>query len=125
MKQKGRIMSTIVAATKCTWTGASGRAYTFTMHRKEHVVTRSSCVYILAAPGQRGDGSLGLRVGETSDIVRRLDEHRRNPKLMRCLSSHGWSHVGILVKGDENERREIETDIRNSTDYSWPCDEMA
>ena len=118
-------MSTITRATTCTWRGASGRSYTFTMYPKDSISIRHSCVYILAGPGTNGIGTFGLRPGETNDIVRRLSEHRDDPKLMGCLRAHGWSHVGVLVKGDKNERRRIETDLRNSTSYSWPCDEMA
>lgn len=116
-------MSTTTSTTTCTWKGASGRAYDFEMYPNGTVSRRYQCVYVLAA--LRSGSLYGLRIGVTNDIIRRLEEHGNDSTLMWCLHSRRWSHVGILVCEDEDERRRVENDLRANSSYSWPCDAMA
>jgi|SRR6516162_934822 len=101
-----------------TFTGKSGRKYTFTAYSRDSEFNDLGAVYFMTKRTIDRAGKLSharIYVGQTDSLERRPLNHERKP----CFDQHGANCVCIYVEREETIRRAIETDIRQA--YDPPC----
>jgi len=92
-----------------TFTGDSGRNYTFTAWTTDTSFREIGGVYIFTK--RDGHSYRALYVGETAFLGQRLSNHEQWP----CVKKYGVDSICILLESHSRTRLEIERDIRETT----------
>ena len=98
----------------CTWTGASGRKYTYTRYSAGTKWNPVSANYICAKTV--GDRSYAKYIGETGSLQERMPDHEKWP----CCNQNGVNEIHINRDAKSSkERRKQEKDLVDK--YAPPC----
>lgn len=98
---------------ECTWTGASGKQYQYSIHKKGTTFKALSGNYIFAKVV--ANKWQAIYVGQTSDLSERFDDHHKMP----CIDRHGATDIHVHVNDAEQARLDEEADIIRN--YQPPC----
>ena len=91
----------------CTWTGASGKDYTYHIFPIGTSFKAEAGNYIFAAETNPGRWR-PIYIGETSDLSERFDDHHKMP----CIRRNGATHVHAkLTPGGKQVRLAEEADL--------------
>ena len=104
-----------------TFTGASGRNYSFGVYSTDTTFKDIGSVYIFSKRivDQNGRGTHDfLYVGETEELGTRVANHEKWP----CVQRNGVNAICIHVDESSRSRLNKETDLRNSN--STPCNDQ-
>ena len=99
--------------TTITFTGESGRKYTFDTYEKSTKFNDVSAVYIFTkryVTASGGYSQIALYVGETRELGTRIGSHEQWP----CVERNGCTHISIMQVSGSQQRLDIETDLIHS-----------
>lgn len=91
----------------CTWTGASGKEYRYTVFPIRVNWTDKPANYIYAKE-TTPDRWQALYIGETISLMDELPYHEE----LACIQSNGATHVHVRVIQDGQARSDEEKDLR-------------
>ena len=96
------------------WTGESGTRYRYKIFRASKKFEADAGNYIFA---KKIEGRWEpIYAGETEDLSTRFDNHHRKA----CIKRHRGAYIHVHIhNGDDQARRDEETDIRQK--YDPPC----
>ena len=101
-----------------SFTGASGKDYTFTAYSRDTKFNAVGAVYFMTQRHQSSGGGYThkrIYVGQTGDLSNRPLNHHKTD----CFDLHGANCVCILLEGVESKRLKIESDLIEGLDP--PC----
>jgi excinuclease UvrABC nuclease subunit len=101
-----------------TFTGASGKNYTFSIYALGTNFKALGGVYVFtkATPKLGGGNSHDvLYVGQTGDLSSRFTDHHKED----CVNKRGCNCICVTVVGSERDRLLIEADLVKA--YNPPC----
>jgi hypothetical protein len=104
----------------CTWTGKSGKKYTYNVYKISEQINWSSVAgnYIFAKVTPQNTWS-AVYAGETSDFSSRFTNHHAQ----QCIDRNGGTHIHARANaGGDQARRDEEKDIRDN--YDPPCNKQ-
>ena len=90
----------------CTWTGASGKQYQYSIYEKGTTFKAIPGNYVFA---KRIDANRwqAIYVGQTSNLSERFDDHHKKP----CIDRHGATHIHVHRNDDDQARLDEEREI--------------
>lgn len=98
--------------------GATGKVYQFNSYKWPTRFTNDIGVVYVFSQLVKGF-HYPIYIGMTSELSRRIDEHAADNE---CLKTHEPTHVGILAKSKESDRKFIEKDLLEM--YPTPCNKQ-
>lgn len=93
-----------------TFTGKSGRKYTFSTYLKDTNFRDIGAVYIFTRRYQNPSGAYSqtpLYIGESGELGTRIKHHEKWP----CVTRQGCTHISVMAVSNDRERLDIETDL--------------
>ena len=100
-----------------TWSGASGRKYTFTAYPDKQFFYAVSGVYILCRLLASGNWE-ALYVGETQSLHERLNTGIANHDGYARAKKLGMTHIAAMTIAGDTQRLRVETDLRHGLNPS-------
>ena len=101
-------------ADECTWTGASGKKYTYNIHSMDTKWNDVAGNYIFAKRTTPTEWE-AIYIGETQSFKDRLPNHNELP----CIQRNGGTHIHAHTNSDSQARLNEESDLIES--HLPPC----
>ncbi len=104
-KKTGNGNSTMGQIGTVTFTGASGKTYTFTAYTLDTTFNEVGAVYIFTK--QENRAYTPLYIGRTNNLKQRISNHEKWP----CVRRYGVNSICVLVESSALSRLQIESDL--------------
>ena len=104
-KRTGNGNSKMAQIEPVTFTGASGKTYTFTAYTLDTTFNEVGAVYIFTK--QENRAYTPLYIGQTDNLNRRISNHEKWP----CVRQNGVNSICVLVENNQLSRVAIERDL--------------
>ena len=87
-------------ATECTWTGQSGKTYTYWIYDIGTPFKATPANYIFAKETESHKWG-AIYIGQTGDLSERFDNHHKMP----CIRRYGATHIHTHTSNDDETIR--------------------
>ena len=105
----------MTTATKiCTWTGNSGKTYSYEIHKINTIWNDVAGNYIFAKETSPSKWA-ALYIGETQSLRDRLPNHEKRP----CPTRNGTTHIHVHVNSGSAARLAEESDLIAANDPAF------